>query len=117
MPYQLDAVDRQIIRILQADGRTANVEVARRVGMSEATVRKRLERLVSEGVIHITAVPNPSKVGLSTVTFLTLDVELSLLERIADELGQSAHRKDFVLLQSQLVSPLVRHRHILFGSF
>ena len=90
MPYQLDAVDRQIIRILQEDGRTANVEVARRVGMSEATVRKRLERLVSEGVIHITAVPNPSKVGLSTVTFLTLDVELSLLERIADELGQSA---------------------------
>lgn len=89
MPYQLDAVDRQIIRILQEDGRTANVEIARRVGMSEATVRKRLERLVSEGVIHITAVPNPSKVGLSTVTFITLDVELSLLERIADELAQS----------------------------
>ncbi|MFN2291558.1 MAG: response regulator [Anaerolineae bacterium] len=89
MPYQLDAIDRQIIRILQVDGRTANVEVARRVGMSEATVRKRLERLVSEGVIHIAAVPNPSKVGLSTVTFITLDVELGLLERIADELAQS----------------------------
>ena len=89
MPYQLDAVDRQIIRILQEDGRTANVEVARRVGMSEATVRKRLERLVSEGVIHIAAMPNPLKVGLSTVTFVTLDVELSLLERIADELAQS----------------------------
>jgi Lrp/AsnC family transcriptional regulator for asnA, asnC and gidA len=89
VPYDLDSIDRQIIRILQEDGRTANVEVARRVGISEATVRKRLDRLVSEGVIHITATPNPSKVGLSTVTFITLHVELSLLERIADELAQS----------------------------
>ncbi|MGC9334573.1 MAG: response regulator [Anaerolineae bacterium] len=88
-PYELDSVDRQIIRILQVDGRTANVEIARRVGVSEATVRKRLDRLVSEGIIHITAAPNPSKVGLSTVTFITLDVDLSHLERIADELGQS----------------------------
>jgi Lrp/AsnC family transcriptional regulator, regulator for asnA, asnC and gidA len=89
--YELDSVDHQIIRILQQDGRTANVEVARRVGVSEATVRKRLDRLVSEGVIHIAAMPNPSKVGLSTVTFITLHVELSLLERIADELAQSPH--------------------------
>jgi len=89
VPYELDTVDRQIIRILQDDGRTANVEIARRVGVSEATVRKRLDRLVSEAVIHIAAMPNPSKVGLATVTFITLDVDLSLLERIAGELAQS----------------------------
>lgn len=88
-PYEFDSIDREIIRILQEDGRTANVEVARRVGMSEATVRKRLDRLVSEDVIHIRAIPNPAKVGLSTTTFITLHVELSLLERIADELARS----------------------------
>jgi Lrp/AsnC family transcriptional regulator for asnA, asnC and gidA len=86
MPYNLDSVDAQIIRILQQDGRTPNVEIARRVGMSEATVRKRLDRLVSDGVIQITAVPNAARVGLPTITFLTLKVDLSQLDRIANEL-------------------------------
>lgn len=88
MSYDLDAVDRQIISILQQDGRTANVEIARRVGISEATVRKRLERLIADGVIRVTAVPNAARVDLSTVTFITLDIDLSYLDRIADQLAR-----------------------------
>ena len=87
MPYDLDEVDRQIIRILQQDGRTPNVEIARRVGISEATVRKRLERLTSEEIIRVTAVPNADRVGFPTVTFLTFEVELSQVDRIADRLS------------------------------
>jgi Lrp/AsnC family transcriptional regulator for asnA, asnC and gidA len=86
--YDLDAVDRQIIRVLQEDGRTSNVDIARRVGVSEATVRKRLDRLVDAGVIRVVATPNPAKVGYATVTFITLDVDLAHLDRIADELIQ-----------------------------
>jgi Lrp/AsnC family transcriptional regulator for asnA, asnC and gidA len=89
MPYDLDVVDRQIIHILQQDGRTPNVEIARRTGISEATVRKRLERLVATGTIKITAVPDPAKVGLSTVTFLSFDVELAQLDQIVDQLAHS----------------------------
>ncbi len=85
----LDAVDRQIIRVLQQDGRTSNVDIARRVGVSEATVRKRLDRLVESGVIRVVATPNPAKVGYATVTFITLDVDLAQLDRIADELMQA----------------------------
>lgn len=88
MTYHLDAVDRQIISLLQQDGRTSNVEVASQVGVSEATVRKRLDRLLDEGVVRITAVPNATKVGFSTVTFVTLDVDLAHLDRIADRLGR-----------------------------
>lgn len=87
MPYSLDPVDHQIIRILQQDGRTSNVEVARRVGISEATVRKRLDRLLSDGVIKVTAIPDPAKVGLSTVTFVTLDIDLSQVEHITNQLS------------------------------
>jgi Lrp/AsnC family transcriptional regulator for asnA, asnC and gidA len=89
MPYDLDVVDRQIIHILQQDGRTPNVEIARRTGISEATVRKRLERLVATGTIKITAVPDPAKVGLSTVTFLSFDVELAQLDQIVAQLARS----------------------------
>jgi Lrp/AsnC family transcriptional regulator for asnA, asnC and gidA len=86
--YHLDDVDRQIVSILQRDGRTSNVEIARRIGVSEATVRKRLDRLLGDGVIRITAMPNAAKVGFPTVTFVTLAVDLSYLDRIADRLGR-----------------------------
>jgi Lrp/AsnC family transcriptional regulator for asnA, asnC and gidA len=87
MKYDLDSVDRQIIRILQQDGRIPNVEIARRVGMSEATIRKRMDRLVAEGVIRIVAVPNADQVGFSTVTFIALDVDLAHVKLIADQLA------------------------------
>jgi Lrp/AsnC family transcriptional regulator, regulator for asnA, asnC and gidA len=86
--YRLDAIDRQIVSLLQQDGRTSNVEIARHVGVSEATVRKRLDRLLDEGVMRITAVPDAAKVGFPTVTFVTLDVDLAALDRIADRLGR-----------------------------
>jgi len=88
VPYRFDAIDRQIIAILQQDGRTPNVEVARQLGVSEATVRKRLDRMVSEDVVRITAIPNPSKVGLPTITFLTLGVELAQLDQVSDQLAR-----------------------------
>ncbi len=84
----LDSIDRQMVRVLQRDGRASNVEIARQVGVSEATVRKRLDRLVSEGVVRITAVPDAARVGFSTVTFLSFEVELSLMDQITDQLGR-----------------------------
>jgi len=86
--YEFDALDRQIVSVLQQDGRTPNVEVARQLGVSEATVRKRLDRMITEDVIHVTAVPNPFKVGLPTITFLTIGVDLALLDRVTDRLAR-----------------------------
>jgi Lrp/AsnC family transcriptional regulator for asnA, asnC and gidA len=86
--YSLDAVDRQIIRALQRDGRASNVEIARLANVSEATVRKRLDRLLSEGVLRVTAVPDAARVGLSTVTFLSFEIELSQMDQIADQLSR-----------------------------
>jgi Lrp/AsnC family transcriptional regulator for asnA, asnC and gidA len=87
MAHELDSLDRQIISLLQQDGRASNVELARQVGVSEATVRKRLDRLLSERVVRIAATPDAPKVGLSTVTFINLDVDLAHLDRIADQLA------------------------------
>jgi Lrp/AsnC family transcriptional regulator for asnA, asnC and gidA len=84
----LDSVDRHIIQVLQRDGRASNVEIARQVGVSEATVRKRLDRLISEGIVRITAVPDAARVDLSTVTFLSFEVELAQMDQIADQLSR-----------------------------
>jgi Lrp/AsnC family transcriptional regulator for asnA, asnC and gidA len=88
MSCDLDAVDRQIIEILQQDGRTSNVEIARQVGVSEPTVRKRLSRLVSSRMIRIIAMPDATAVGFSTITFVTLSVDLALAGQVADEIAR-----------------------------
>lgn len=88
MADSLDSTDRQLVRFLQQDGRMSNVEIARRLGVAEATVRKRLERLVSREVIRITAMPSPAKVGLPAVTLLIFEVELGQIDRVADRLTQ-----------------------------
>lgn len=84
----LDSIDRQIVGILQQDGRTPNVDIARRIGVSEATIRKRLDKLVAEDVIRIRAIPNAAKVNLSTVTFITCTIDLAQLDRIANQLAR-----------------------------
>ena len=46
----MDELDRGIIELLQLDGRASNAKVAREVGVSEATVRRRLSRLIQQDV-------------------------------------------------------------------
>jgi Lrp/AsnC family leucine-responsive transcriptional regulator len=48
----IDEVDRQILEILQSDGRTSNAELARRVGMAPSAVFERVRRLEQRGVIR-----------------------------------------------------------------
>ena len=88
MTHVLDSVDRKIIHILQRDGRMSNVEIARQVGVSEATVRKRLDRLVSARIIRVTAVPDAASTGFSTIAFMTLSVDLARAGQIADEIAR-----------------------------
>ena len=49
----MDESDREIIAILQSNGRASNAWIARRIGVSEGTVRRRLKKLIADGVIDI----------------------------------------------------------------
>ncbi|MEM4657004.1 MAG: Lrp/AsnC family transcriptional regulator [Candidatus Methanosuratincola sp.] len=51
MMYQMDEVDRKILALLKENSRLAFTKIAEEVGLSEAAVRKRVERLQQEGVI------------------------------------------------------------------
>lgn len=87
MNQTIDATDRQIIALLQADGRASNVDIARAVGVTEGTVRKRVERLLSEGIIRVVAVPNVDKLGLEVETVIMLKVDLGQATRAGDALA------------------------------
>jgi len=76
----MDAIDRQISELLRENGRRANVDIAREIGISEGTVRKRVERLVSGGVLRIVGLVEPRKIGLGVRALISLQVELARLE-------------------------------------
>jgi len=82
----LDAIDCQMIELLQKDGRISNTEIAKQVGISEATVRTRLNRLIREEYIQIVAVSNPIKLGFKIVGTIRIYVEIKKMEKIIREL-------------------------------
>ncbi len=59
---KLDHLDCEMISLLQKDGRIPNTEIAKKLGISEATVRTRLTRLIAEEYIQIVAVSIDSRV-------------------------------------------------------
>jgi Lrp/AsnC family transcriptional regulator for asnA, asnC and gidA len=59
----LDDLDRRIMKLLRHDGRLSYAHVARTVGVSEPTVRKRIDRLVHAGAIINAARINPAPIG------------------------------------------------------
>jgi Lrp/AsnC family transcriptional regulator for asnA, asnC and gidA len=82
----LDSVDCQMIQLLQKDGRISNTEIAKRIGISEATVRTRLNRLIEEEFIQIVAVSNPIKLGFDIVGNIRIHVEIKKMDKIIKEL-------------------------------
>lgn len=81
----MDKTDRQIINLLCEDGRRSNVDIARRLGVSEGTVRKRLDQLLEDGVLEIKAVVDPVKAGYKTRVLISLTIELPHMQE-AEEL-------------------------------
>lgn len=82
----LDEIDRRVIKILQADGRRPNTEIARDLHVSETTIRKRVSQLVSQGLINIVAVPTPRAIGLNLSAIIGISVTLPKLKEISEEL-------------------------------
>ena len=65
VPGSLDEVDRRIIGLLQRDGRRPYGAIAENVGLSEAAVRRRVQRLRDAGVMQIVAITDPLQLGYS----------------------------------------------------
>ncbi|VUT25633.1 MAG: HTH-type transcriptional regulator Ptr2 [Candidatus Methanolliviera sp. GoM_oil] len=83
----MDGKDREIIRILQENARTPFTEIAKRLKVSESTIRNRVSALERDGVIKkYTIVVDPVKMGLNTVAIVGLDVEPSMFLEAAKKM-------------------------------
>ena len=83
----LDEISKRIIEELQEDGRRAYATIGKAVGLSEAAVRQRVQRLSDSGVIQIVAVTDPLRVGLLRQAMVAITVE-GRLEPVADALAE-----------------------------
>jgi Lrp/AsnC family transcriptional regulator for asnA, asnC and gidA len=83
---KIDRVDCEMIQLLQKDGRLSNTEIAKKIGISEATVRTRLNRLIEEEYIQIVAVSNPIKLGFEIVGIIRIYADVKKMDHIMKEL-------------------------------
>ena len=84
----MDEVDREIVAILQSNGRASNAWIARRIGVSEGTVRRRLKKLMADGVIDIVAVVDAEHLGYDTEALVGVQVDPDKVMEVARSLGE-----------------------------
>ena len=82
----LDEVSRKIIEQLQLDGRRSYAAIAKVVGLSEAAVRQRVQKLLDAGVMQIVAVTDPLRVGFRRQAMIGVKSEGDL-RLVADKLA------------------------------
>jgi Lrp/AsnC family transcriptional regulator for asnA, asnC and gidA len=85
----LDAVSLAIIEQLQEDGRRSYAAIGKAVGLSEAAVRQRVQKLLDLGVMQIVAVTDPLTVGFRRQAMVGVNVEGDI-DPIADALAAMA---------------------------
>lgn len=87
MSEPLDDLDLFIIKSLQEDGRKPFDKIASQANVSARTISARVNRLVDDGVINITAVVNPEKVGYPVLATVFVETEINRTKAVADLLA------------------------------
>jgi Lrp/AsnC family transcriptional regulator for asnA, asnC and gidA len=87
--YEIDNIDIKIINLLMEDGRMPASEMARRIGdISERVIRYRIERIVKEGYIQISAINNPKSLGYIVTADVFLEVESNSILDVANKAAE-----------------------------
>jgi len=87
--YEIDNTDINIINLLMEDGRMPASEMARRIGgISERVIRYRIERIVKEGYIQISAITNPKSLGYAVTADVFLEVESGAILDVAKKTSE-----------------------------
>jgi len=94
----LDDLDLDLISELQKDSRQANIQLAKKLGIAEATVRRRLQKITSTNAIQFKIVVNPRVFGHDLVVVLFLNTKVGHCRRIAKELALRTNIYDVAII-------------------
>ena len=84
----IDKVERQIILLLQQNGRMSYVEMAEHIGVTEGTVRRKVNRLLEERIITVAAVANPHVIGFDSPAIISIKTETGKVAQVAEEISR-----------------------------
>jgi Lrp/AsnC family transcriptional regulator for asnA, asnC and gidA len=84
----LDQIDREIISFLQYDGRMPFTKIAQELGVSEGTVRRRVNQLSADGHLQIVAIVEPHIMGWNEAALIGISVQANMISSIADEIAK-----------------------------
>ena len=87
-PEEVSALDKRIIEHLQEDGRRPFTQIALELGVSEAAVRARTNRLVASGILQIVGVTDPLKLGFQQMAMVGIRCERDRLVQVAEAVGE-----------------------------
>jgi DNA-binding Lrp family transcriptional regulator len=82
----IDNIDFQIIAALKSDGRYSFARLAKEMGLNVATVTRRIDKMIQDDVITIRAVLNPFKLGYNAHSLIALDVNLTRVDEVCEQL-------------------------------
>ncbi|MGM0928358.1 MAG: Lrp/AsnC family transcriptional regulator [Actinomycetota bacterium] len=82
----VDEVSKAIIEQLQEDGRRSYAAIGKAIGLSEAAVRQRVQKLTDAGIVQIVAVTNPLQLGFARQAMLGIKTAADLLE-VSDKIA------------------------------
>jgi len=86
---KIDKIDIQIVELLMQAGRMPAAEIARQIGgITERVVRYRIDRMVEDGLISISAIVHPQKIDYSVAADVLLEVETGLILDVAQKLAR-----------------------------
>jgi Lrp/AsnC family transcriptional regulator for asnA, asnC and gidA len=81
-------LDKGIIKLLSKDGRMSFTEIGLQLNVTEKTIRSRYKNLIEQGVLEVVGVINPVAIGVKAGSIIQLKVELSLLEKVIEDLNK-----------------------------
>lgn len=82
----VDRIERQIILLLQQNGRMSYVDMAESIGVTEGTIRRKFHRLIDEGIIKIAAVASPFAIGFDSPAIISIKCENGKVIDVADQM-------------------------------
>ena len=95
--HELSNLDKRIIEHLQEDGRRPFTQIAAVLGVSEAAVRARTNRLIEKGILQVVGVTDPLKLGFHVWAMIGIRVESARLIEVAEEIAGFAET-DYVVI-------------------
>ncbi|HLU75308.1 MAG TPA: Lrp/AsnC family transcriptional regulator [Nonomuraea sp.] len=118
----MDALDRRLVAALQVNPRASWGEIGRAVGEHERTVARRLQRLMADGVVRVTAIYDDLRTGVGRPAHLHVQVRPGTAARVARALSERSDIRSVYALTGvtdvgcELVSPAREELHDLLSA-